>query len=42
MATNEDINAFMLQNKAWIEKHLAKAMAQQQAAAAVKKLIPYK
>ncbi len=37
-ATNEDINAFMLQNKAWIEKHLAKAMAQQQAAAAVKKL----
>ena len=37
-ATNEDINAFMLQNKAWIEKHLTKAMAQQQAAAAVKKL----
>ena len=29
-ATNEDINAFMLKNKAWIEKHLAKAKAQQQ------------
>ena len=37
-ATNEDINAFMLKNKAWIEKHLAKAQAQQQAAASVKKL----
>jgi predicted metal-dependent hydrolase len=37
-ATNEDINAFMLKNKAWIEKHLAKAQAQQLAAASVKKL----
>ena len=37
-ATNEDINAFMLKNKAWIEKHLAKAQAQQRAAASVKKL----
>ena len=37
-ATNEDINAFMLKNKAWIEKHLAKAQAQQQAGASVKKL----
>ena len=37
-ATNEDINAFMLKNKAWIEKHLAKAQVQQQAVASVKKL----
>ena len=37
-ATNEDINAFMLKNKAWIEKHLAKAQAQQQAVASTKKL----
>ena len=37
-ATNADINAFMLKNKAWIEKHLAQAQAQQQAAASVKKL----
>ena len=37
-ATNEEINAFMLKNKEWIEKHLAKAQAQQQVAASVKKL----
>ena len=37
-ATNEEINAFMLKNKAWIQKHLAKAQAQQQVAASVKKL----
>ena len=37
-ATNEDINSFMLKNKAWIEKNLAKAQAQQQAAASIKKL----
>ena len=37
-ATNEEINSFMLKNKAWIEKHLAKAAAQQQAVASVKKL----
>ena len=37
-ATNADINAFMLKNKAWIEKHLAKAQVQQQAVASVKKL----
>ena len=37
-ATNEDINRFMLQNKTWIDKHLAKARAQQQAAAAIKQL----
>ena len=37
-ATNEEINAFMLKNKAWIGKHLAKAAAQQQAVASVKKL----
>ena len=34
-ATNEDI---MPKNKAWIEKNLAKAQAQQQAAASIKKL----
>lgn len=37
-ATNEDINSFMLNNKAWIEKHLAKMQAQQQDAASIKKL----
>ena len=37
-ATNEEINAFMLKNKAWIQKHLAKAQSQQQVAASVKKL----
>ena len=37
-ATNEDINAFMLKNKAWIQKHLAEAMAKQQQIASVKKL----
>ena len=37
-ATNEEINSFMLKNKAWIEKHLAKSMMQQQAAASIKKL----
>ena len=37
-ATNEDINSFMPKNKAWIEKNLAKAQAQQQAAASIKKL----
>ena len=31
-ATNEDVNAFMLKNKQWIETHLAKAQAQQKAA----------
>ncbi len=30
-ATNEDINCFMLQNKKWIETHLAKAQANEQA-----------
>ena len=37
-ATNEDINTFMLKSKAWIEKHLEKAQAQQQAVASTKKL----
>lgn len=37
-ATNEDINSFMPKNKAWIEKNLAKAQVQQQAAASIKKL----
>lgn len=30
-ATNEDINRFMLQNKQWIETHLAKAQAHEKA-----------
>ena len=37
-ASNEEINSFMLKNKEWIEQHLAKAAAQQQAVASVKKL----
>ena len=37
-ATNEEINAFMLNNKAWIEKHLAKAQEQQLVTASIKKL----
>ncbi len=31
--SNEDINAFLLEKKAWIEKHVAIVTAQQQAAA---------
>ena len=30
-ATNEDINRFMLQNRKWIETHLAQAQAQEKA-----------
>ncbi|MCQ2449411.1 MAG: M48 family metallopeptidase [Clostridia bacterium] len=37
-ATDKQINTFLLQNKAWIEKHLAKAQAEQQAMAHMKKL----
>ena len=37
-ATNEEINSCMLQNKAWIEKHLMRAQAQEQTAASIKKL----
>ena len=37
-ATNEDINTFMLNKKAWIEKHFAKMQAQQRATASIKKL----
>ena len=37
-ATNEDINSFMLNKNAWIEKHFAKIQAQQQATASIKKL----
>lgn len=37
-ATNADINACVLQHRKWIETHLAKAQAQQQAAASVEKL----
>ena len=37
-ATNEDINSFMLNKKTWIEKHLAKMQAQQQATASIRKL----
>ena len=36
--SNEEINSFMLKNKAWIEQHLANAAAQQQVVASVKKL----
>ncbi len=37
-ATKETIQAFLSENKGWIEKNLAKAKAQQQAAAAMEKL----
>ena len=37
-ATDEDINRFMLEHKKWIETHLAKAQAQQQAAASCRSL----
>ena len=37
-ASNEEINAFMLKNKACIDKHLAKAQAQQQTMDSVKQL----
>ena len=37
-ASNEDINSFMLQNKKWIETHLAKSRAQQKAAESYHKL----
>ncbi len=37
-ATDKQINTFLLQNKMWIEKHLAKAQAEQQAMAHMKKL----
>ena len=36
--SKEEINAFVLDHKGWIEKHMAKAMEQQQAAASAKKL----
>ena len=35
-ATNEDINAFMLKHKSWIEQHLSKAQERQQATAGKK------
>ena len=37
-ATDEQINRFLLEHKQWIETHLAKAQAQQQARADVHKL----
>ncbi len=37
-ATNEDINSFMLQNKKWIEDHIAKAQAKQKGLESVHKL----
>ena len=37
-ASNEEINSFMLKNKAWIEKHLVKVAVQQQAVVSVKKV----
>ncbi|MBR2590746.1 MAG: M48 family metallopeptidase [Clostridia bacterium] len=38
VASDEDINRFMLQNKTWIETHLAKAQQRQKALGAVHKL----
>ena len=38
LATNEEINAFMLKNKSWIEKHVAEAQAHQQAMDSVEQL----
>ena len=37
-ATNEEINAFMLKNKSWIEKHVAEAKAHQRAMESIKQL----
>ena len=37
-ATNDQINSFMLQHKAWIEKHIAEAQKKADAAAEVEKL----
>ena len=37
-ATNEEINRFMLEHKRWIETHLQKAQAQQQAQKEIHKL----
>lgn len=37
-ATNEQINAFILKNQAWVEKHLAEAQKKAAVAASVKKL----
>ena len=37
-ATNEDINRFMLQNKKWLEIHLAKAQAREKAKEGIHKL----
>ena len=39
-ATNEEINSFMLQNKKWIETHLAKAQKRQEAIGEIHKLTP--
>ena len=37
-ASNEDINRFMLQNKKWIETHLAKAQAREKAKESIHRL----
>ena len=37
-AANEDINRFMLQNKKWIETHLAKAQAKERSKSSMHKL----
>lgn len=37
-ATNEEINRFLLQNKKWIETHLAKAQAREKAREGVHRL----
>ena len=39
-ATNEDINRFMLQNRKWIETHLAQAQAQEKAIEEIHRLTP--
>ena len=39
-ATNEEINRFMLQNKKWIETHLAEAQAREKAKESIHRLTP--
>ena len=39
-ATNEDINRFMLENKKWLDDHLAKAHAREKAMEGIHRLTP--
>ena len=39
-ATNEDINRFMLENKKWLDDHLAKAQAREKAMEGIHRLTP--